>query len=410
MHSDYDHLILGGGPTADAAATAIRSAGDTGTIAILTDEEHGPFPRPPLSKYLWLDESTTVANQDPETSEKTGATVHLSDPVTDVDTSAKQVTTASGDTYGYGRLLIATGAHPNTLEDLPAGDRVLYYRTRADYERLAAIIDAADSPADLHVAVVGGGYIGTEMAAAMQQQGCRVSLLHPGRLVADHMFPAEIAQTLTDRLIQAGVDVRNGVEIAGGTPSGDGVTLRSKSGEELTADVAVVGLGVSPSTGFLHGVVDLTEDGGVEVDGHLATSASDVYAAGDVASYPDAVLGRTRVSHIDNADQQGAAAGRILAGSDETYDYTPMFWSDVFDLGYEAVGTLDASLDTYVESESGTDEDGNDRSAKVVYYADQDGVRGVLLWRGAGDIEKAKELIKKGSRPADLSELAGSLA
>ena len=404
MHHDYDHLIIGGGQTADAAANAIRESGDNGTIAILTDEEHGPFPRPPLSKYLWLDEATTVANSDLGTSEKTGATVRVSDAVTTLDTAAKQATTASGDTYGYNKLLVATGAKPNTLNDLPASDRVLYYRTRADYEHLEALVSAASNPGDFHVAVVGGGYIGTEMAAAMQQQGCRVTLLHPAELVAGHMFPAEIAQTLTDRLTQAGVDVRGGAEVASGATEGGTVTLRTKSGDEVTADVAIVGLGVSPATGFLDGVLDLADDGGVVVDESLRASAEDVFAAGDVASYPDKVLGRTRVSHVDNASQQGAAAGRIMAGSDETYDYTPMFWSDVFDLGYEAVGTLDSSLDTFVEHEDG------ERGAKVAYYADENGVRGVLLWRGAGDVEKAKELIKKGSRPADLSELAGSLA
>ncbi len=398
MHHTYDYLILGGGMTADAAANGIRKQRGTGSIAIIGNESHPPFPRPALSKKLWTDESFTVENTALKTTDRTGAGVVLEDAAVDVDTTAKRVTTASGDIYEYDKLLIATGGHPTTIDGLPAGERVFYYRTLADYYAVAALV--ADRP---HVVVVGGGYIGSEMAAALVQQGCRVTLVHPGEVVSGHMFPREISERFESAFVQAGVEIMPGLSVEGGSSDATGVTLQLSDGSELRGDLAVIGLGVSPSTDFLSGVVDLDDDGGIVVDERLATSAADVWAAGDVASYPDKILGRRRVEHVDNATTMGGTAGRIIAGSDEVYDHTPMFYSDVFDLSYEAVGTLDSSLDTFVEEVDG------EAGSAIVYYADEDAVRGVLLWNGAPGLDAAKDLLADGSRPQDLSELAGSL-
>ena len=126
----------------------------------------------------------------------------------------------------------------------------------------------------------------------------------------------------------------------------------------------------------------------------------DVYAAGDIASYPDPILGRTRVEHVDNATTMGAAAGRIMAGSDEAYDHTPMFYSDVLGLGYQAVGTLDATLETFVERVG---------EGAVAYYLDDEAVRGVLLWDLDEGVEEAKQLLARHSRPRDPADLAGSI-
>ena len=162
----------------------------------------------------------------------------------------------------------------------------------------------------------------------------------------------------------------------------------------------VVGLGVEPATHFLPEEVELADDGGVVVDERLRTSAEDVHAAGDVATYPDPILGRTRVEHVDNATTMGAAAGRIMAGSEETYDHTPMFYSDVLGLGYQAVGTLDSSLETFVERVG---------DGAVAYYLDDREVRGVLLWDLDEGVEEAKALLARHSRPADPADLAGTI-
>ncbi len=148
----YDHLIVGGGMSADAAAHGIREQDPDATIGILGEEPTAPFPRPALSKKLWTDPDFTVENTALDTVGETAATLHPGTRVVAVDVAAHEVRTEDGATYGYGRLLLATGGHPRTLPDLPAGDRVLYYRSLTDYHRLRVLADTRP-----HVAVVGGG-------------------------------------------------------------------------------------------------------------------------------------------------------------------------------------------------------------------------------------------------------------
>ena len=391
----YDHLIIGGGMAADAAAHGIHEQDPTASIGILGEEPTSPFPRPALSKKLWTDPDFTVENTALDTVGETGATFHPRTRVVSVDPGSHEVRTQAGGRFGYGRLLVATGGHPRTLTDLPGGDRVLYYRSLTDYHRLRVL--AATRP---HVAVVGGGYIGTEIAAAMVGEGCRVTLLHPGDVLGEQMFPAELAARFDALFADAGVEVRGGSKVRGGREGPDGVRLELESGDTVQADVVVVGLGVEPATHFLPEEVELADDGGVVVDERLRTSVEDVHAAGDVATYPDPILGRTRVEHVDNATTMGAAAGRIMAGSEETYDHTPMFYSDVLGLGYQAVGTLDSSLETFVERVG---------DGAVAYYLDDREVRGVLLWDLDEGVEEAKALLARHSRPADPADLAGTI-
>ncbi len=399
----HQFVIVGAGMAADAAAHGIRDQGAEGSIAILGEEPTIPFPRPALSKKLWTDPEFTVENTALDTVRETDALLHLETRVVGVDTDAHEVRTEDGRTVRYDKLLVTTGGHLRTIADLPPGDRVLYYRSLTDYQRLRGLVDsgaeggAGDRP---HVAVVGGGYIGTEIAAALVQQGCRVTLLHPDEVLGGPMFPASLARDFQRRFTDAGVDVRGGATVTGGSESADGVRLELEGGGSLEADLAVVGLGIEPATSFLEGVVDLAEDGGVLVDERLRASAPDVYAAGDVATYPDPVLGRTRVEHVDNATTMGETAGRILAGSDEVHDHTPMFYSDVFDLGYQAVGTLDSSLETFVDEVEG---------GAVAYYLSSTEVVGVLLWNLDEGVDEATELLAKHTRPADAADLAGTI-
>lgn len=397
----HQFVIVGAGMAADAAAHGIRDQGAEGSIAILGEEPTIPFPRPALSKKLWTDPDFTVENTALDTVGETDALLHLETRVVGVDADAHEVRTEDGRTLRYDKLLVTTGGHPRTIAALPPGDRVLYYRSLTDYQRLRGLVEAGRKDGDTpHVAVVGGGYIGTEIAAALVQQGCRVTLLHPDEVLGGPMFPAVLAQDFQRRFTDAGVDVRGGATVTGGTESADGVRLELEGGGSLEADLAVVGLGIEPATSFLEGVVDLAEDGGVLVDERLRASAPDVYAAGDVATYPDPVLGRTRVEHVDNATTMGETAGRILAGSDEVHDHTPMFYSDVFDLGYQAVGTLDSSLETFVDEVEG---------GAVAYYLSSTEVVGVLLWNLDDGVEEAKQLLAEHDRPTDAADLAGRI-
>jgi len=393
MSHDYDYLIIGGGMAADTAAKGIRERDSDGTIGILGEESNAPFPRPALSKKLWTDDDFSEDDAALDTADETGAELHLGARADTIDREAKVVTTSTGDSYGYDKLLIATGGHPRQIPSLPPSDRVIYYRTLAHYHRLRATV--ADHP---HVAVVGGGYIGTEIAAALVQNGSTVTLIHPDDVLGSHTFPKVIADEVDAMFADAGVELHAGAKVEGGTSTGHGVTLDLSDGTRVTADYVVIGLGIEPA-GVLarRSGLETSSDGGIVVDEHLTTSDPSVLAAGDVAEYPDRILGRRRVEHVDNANEMGAAAGRILAGSDETYDHTPYFYSDLFDAWYEAVGTLDAGLETVVVEKA----DGG----RIVYYVGDDEVVGVLLWKFADGLDAAREVLAAHTIPDSYDDL-----
>lgn len=395
MRHDYDYLIIGAGMTADAAAHGIRELDADGSIGIVGSEPDQPVRRPALSKDLWTDEDSTLSGSTLDTGRDTGAVLHLNDAATDLDPTAKTITTADGHVYGYKRALIATGGRPRVLEGLEPSDHVLYYRTAADFRRLRG----AARPGT-HVAVVGGGYIGSEIAAALAQNDVQVTMVFPEEAPGAGRFPAEIAERVAARYTEAGVVLRSGTGVSGGAVDGDGMRLDLDDGSTLKADMVVVGLGVEPAGDLATTAgAERSEDGGIVVDDHLRTSLADVLAAGDVASYPDRLLGRRRVEHEDNALTMGKAAGRALAGADEAYDHTPMFYSDLFDLGYEAVGRMEASLETVVDH---TDD------GAVVYYLDDDRVVGVLLWNVWDAVSDALKVIASRRRPDSFAGLIPS--
>ncbi|MET0931927.1 MAG: FAD/NAD(P)-binding oxidoreductase [Aeromicrobium sp.] len=393
MTHDYDYLIIGGGMVADSAAKGIREKDEDGTIGILGEESTAPFPRPALSKKLWIDDDFSEDDAALHTVDETGATLHLGARADTIDRETRTVTTSTGESFGYGKLLLATGGHPRQISALPPSDRVIYFRTLEHYRRLRATI--GEHP---HVAVVGGGYIGTEIAAALVQNGCSVTLVHPGDVLGSRSFPAVIAEEIQAMFTAAGVTVHGGAKVEGGSSSPTGVRLDLSDGTTLVADYAVIGLGIEPAgTLARRSGLETSADGGIVVDGHLTTADPAVLAAGDVAEYPDRILGRQRVEHVDNATEMGGAAGRILAGSDETYDHTPFFYSDLFDAWYEAIGTLDASLETVVVEK--------DDGGRVVYYLTDEEVVGVLLWKVADGVEPARDVLAAHAVPESFDEL-----
>jgi 3-phenylpropionate/trans-cinnamate dioxygenase ferredoxin reductase subunit len=369
----YEYVIVGAGMIADAAARGIRELDPHSAILILGDEPDEPYTRPALSKLIWIDPTFTEAKV-PLGTEATGAEIRTGVRVDAIDPEAKTVT-AAGETVEYGALLLATGGSPTTL-DLAAGARVIYFRTFEDYRHLREL--ANDRP---HVAVVGGSYIGTEIAAALVQNGCQVTLITPDSVLREKALPADLARRFQGWFEDAGVEIVPDTRIASGTATEDGVVLTTEDGASIEVDVVVLGLGIRPNTALAE-AAGLTVDDGVVVDEHLRTRDPSVYAAGDVASYPDALLGRTRIEHVDLARKQGRAAGRAMVGDETPFTYTPYFYSMVFGHRYEAVGTLDSSLETVAAwAEPGV--------TGSIYYLDGDAVRGVLLWGNSSDAEPA---------------------
>ena len=383
VQESYDYVIVGAGVAATSAVKGIRSQDSSGTVAVLGSEPDKPVYRPDLSKDLWLDEEKSL--DDSWLSGDLEADDHV-DLLTDttvsaIDPDSHVVRLADGTSVTYGKLLLATGAEPRTL-GLEPGPRVVYYRTAADYQRLRSLVGP-----DSHVVVVGGGYIGSEIASALVQNDVAVTLVLDLEDVQEQMFPRALAASLTKAFTDRGVTVVHG-SVSTGEDTGDGVRIRLDDGTEVVADAAVIGVGVQPRTGLAE-AAGLEVDNGVVVDDHLRTSVEDVYAAGDVASYPDALLGRRRVEHVDQAEKSGEHAGKVMAGADEAYDYTPIFWSDIFDAGYEAVGETKSDLDMVEDWKDG------EIGTGVVYYLKSGSVRGVLLWNVWDSTDRAREVIKE---------------
>lgn len=392
----YDHVIVGGGVAADKAARAIREEAPDASVLIVSDVGDGPLYRPGLSKDLWFKSGASLEDIDLGTAQ-TGAQLLLGTTVTAIDPEAHSVTTSDGQRVEYGRLLLATGAAARRI-DTPDDERIVYYRSADDYRRLRSLIDEG-----ARVAIVGGGYIASEIAAAMAAAGARVSVHFPGERLLEQMFPESITGHLAEVYESRGVNLNGGFRLSS-IRAGEKVTLVPEQGENVEADVVVLGLGAAPNVQLAEEIGLEMEQGGVVVDETLATSAPDVYAAGDIITFEDPLLGRRRVEHMANAERSGDTAGRTMAGNRSTYRYTPLFWSDLFDDGYEALGEL--------STRHRVEEVWNDsHDAAVLYYLDGDRVRGVLMWNTWGAVPKAREVMEASRKGTlDLSALPEQIA
>jgi NADPH-dependent 2,4-dienoyl-CoA reductase/sulfur reductase-like enzyme len=372
----YPYLIIGGGMTADAAARAIRTVDPAAPIGLISAEPHPPYARPPLTKGLW--------KGDPESgiwrgTDALGIDLRLGRRVTALDPKRKAVTDERGDLVSYDKLLLATGGTPRRLKFDTS--QIIYYRTYDDYRRLRAL---ANEP--LRVAVLGGGFIGSEIAAALRQVGRDVVMLVPEEGIGARVFPADLSRFLVGYYRDQGVDVRTGEGLAGLSQDAGTVVVKTTGGQSLPVDLVVAGLGIQPNVELAE-QAGLRVDNGIVVDELLRTSAADIFAAGDVANFFNPALGtRLRVEHEDNANTMGAAAGRAMAGQGTPYTHLPFFYSDLFALGYEAVGELDPRLDVVSDWKQPFREG-------VVYYMKDGRVRGVLLWGIFGKVDDARALI-----------------
>lgn len=377
VRDSYDYVIVGAGVAGARAVEGIRELDADATVALFGSEATPPLYRPDLSKALWLEGNRKLSDSY-LLADDVAVDLRLNSEVAAIDPTAHRVTLADGASVGYGKLLLATGSEPR-LAGVTPGPRVMGYREAADYQMLAAVAKPG-----AHIVIVGGGYIGAELTSALVQNDVRVTLVMVGDHVQANMFPEDLSARVTAGFLNRGVEIVDAF-FAGCAATEDRVTVQLQDGRTVSGDAVVLGIGVIPRTKL---AVDagLEVANGIVVDDHLRTSAPDVYAVGDVASFPDPLLGRRRIEHMDNAETMGKAAGRIMAGEDVAYAHTPFFWSDLFEDGYEAVGRLDATLTTIVDWNA-------DESAAVVYYVDGGRVEGVLLWNTWGSVDKALALI-----------------
>jgi NADPH-dependent 2,4-dienoyl-CoA reductase/sulfur reductase-like enzyme len=372
----YDYLIIGGGMTADAAARGIREKDGRGTIAVVGAEADAPYNRPPLTKGLWKGDSLDSVWRK---SEEARVELTLHRRIVTLDPEKKEATDDAGGAYAYGAVLLATGGEPRTLPGAPDG--VIYFRTLADYRRTRDLSDRGAS-----FIVIGGGFIGSEIAAGLRLQGREVTMLLRDRGIGARLFPADLAASLVEYYRKKGVTVHTGDSVVKVARTRDRFAVTTGKAGTLEADAVIAGLGIAPATALAE-QAGLPVDDGVVVDEHLRAGRDAVYAAGDVARFHNPALGkRIRVEHEDNANTMGRIAGLNMAGAGLRYDHQPFFYSDLFDRGYEAVGEVDANLETVADWKEPFKEG-------VVYYLERGRIRGVLLWNTWNQVDAARALI-----------------
>jgi 3-phenylpropionate/trans-cinnamate dioxygenase ferredoxin reductase component len=389
----YEYLIIGGGMAASAAIEGVRSVDEHGSIGVISAEEDRPYDRPPLSKDLWKGEASVdeIVHELPD-----GADFHAQRRIKSFSVPRKEAVDDQEQTYTYEKLLLATGGTPKRLPFDEDG-QILYYRTLRDYRRLHELTEQYDM-----FAVVGGSFIGSELAAALSLNGKDVTMIFPEKAICGLLFPTGLGDYLNRYYKNEGVTVRANTNVTGLMGAVGGFTIETDEGLDVEAEVVVAGIGISPNTRLAEDA-GLRVENGIIVNRGLQTSAPDIFAAGDVANFTDGVLGeRRRVEHEDNAVEMGKAAGCAMAGAETTYDYSPMFYSDLFDLGYEAVGKLDANLDTYADWQE-------EYVKGVIYYLEEHRVRGVLLWNVWDQVDAARELIGSGKQWPSEDDLQGRL-
>lgn len=387
----YPYLVIGGGMTADAAVRGIRELDERGAIGLVGAEPDPPYARPPLSKGLWKGEALDSIWRG---TERAGVDFHLGRRATSIDLAARTVRDDQGTVYGFEKLLLATGGRPRRLPF--GGDDVLYFRTLEDYRRLRSDVERG-----ARFAVLGGGFIGSEIAAALASNGRAVTMYFPDDGIGSRVFPADLASFLIGYYEEKGVVVRTGRKVTNLVRTSTGFEVHADGDAPREVDVVVAGLGIVPETA-LAAAAGIEVDDGIVVDEHLRTSDPRVFAAGDVALFPAPALGHPiRVEHEDNAVTMGRASGRAMAGDDTPYAHLPSFYSDLFELGYEAVGELDPRGEVVADWKEEFREG-------VVYYLTAGRVRGVLLWNTWGQVDAARELIARPG-PFGAADLVGRL-
>jgi 3-phenylpropionate/trans-cinnamate dioxygenase ferredoxin reductase subunit len=393
---DVEFVIIGGGVAAAKAAEGLRAAGGEGTAVVLTAEPELPYERPPLSKEFLRGEAgrDKTRTHDEAWYRDHEVELLLATRASTLDQATRTVTTEVGDQLRYGGgLVLATGAQPVRLE-LPGEDLegVYYLRSVDDAERLRAAISRAES-----MVIIGGGFIGAEVAASATQMDTRVTLL-VARNLWTRAVGSEMGHFFEDFLRDRGVHVRTRtrVERLEGGDSVEAVVL--PDGTRLHADVVVIGVGVRPD-------VELAERAGLPVDNGILVdqqlrAADGVWAAGDVANAEHPLFGRIRIEHWAEALNQGLLAGRNLAGAGERYDRVPYFYSDQFDLSVSYLGHAREWDELVVRGSREVKE-----PKFVAWYLHQDTPRAALIVNDWDAEDPVREVIRR-ARPVDRGHLA----
>ena len=389
------NIILGGGQTGGWAAVAMRQAGFSGRILLIGDEVFRPYERPPLSK-AWLldrDEPSIQYFHAEGRYAELGIEFLGSRTGIAIDPIGQRIRLDDDTVHAYDKLLLATGAVPRRmLRDGVEIAHIAYLRTLDD----AAHIRRRLGPGR-RIAIIGGGFIGLELAASAITLGAKVTVIEVLPRLLSRGVPAEIAAIIADRHQRAGVDVITGTAIASIDTSSDTARITLADGRVIETDILVAGIGAIPVTGLAE-AAGLEIANGIAVDLQLRTSDPDIFAAGDCCAFPLAIYGgrRVRLESWRNAQDQGALAARNMLGAADAHSAVPWFWSDQYELSLQIAGLSDEGK-TIVRRELG-------EGAFILFHLADDGRLVAASGIGVGnavakDIRLAEMLIGRAARP-----------
>jgi 3-phenylpropionate/trans-cinnamate dioxygenase ferredoxin reductase component len=386
-------LIIGAGECGARAAFALRENGHAGRIVLIGTEALHPYERPPLSKHALAADAEPTHVVPRERFEEHGIELLTGVSAIAIDPKAKAVELSSGTTIPFDVALIATGASPRRLPFVAKDSkRILTLRTYEDALEIRKVLGE-----DRHIAIIGGGFIGLELAASARKAGTRVTLVEGLPRVLSRGVPAAIAERIASRHVAEGVDLRCGVSISGIDETADKATIELADGGKIAADLVIVGIGAAPNVALAE-AAGLVVENGIAVNDRLETSAPGIFAAGDCCSFPLAIYGgrRVRLEAWRNAQDQGSLAARNMLGHDEPISAVPWFWSDQYDLTLQVAGLAEGAT-THVTRPISDD-------ALLQFHLAEDGrllaASGIATGNAiARDVRIAEMLIAKGARP-----------
>jgi 3-phenylpropionate/trans-cinnamate dioxygenase ferredoxin reductase subunit len=363
-------VIVGAGECGARAAVGLREQGYAGSVVLIGDEPHAPYERPPLSKaaLTGADEPVPTTICGPDRLDELGIEPLCEVLVTGLDRPAGAVVLDDGRSVPYDRLVLALGSRPRPLP-VEGGELAVTLRTFDDAVRLRAMLAAGGQ-----LGVVGGGFIGLEVAAAARAHGCEVTVIEIAPRVLGRVVPAPLADVIAARHAEEGVTVRCGVGIERVEQLDARRRIVLTDGTAVDCDLVLAGIGAVPNV-ELAAEAGLVIDNGIAVDAQLRTSDPAIYAAGDCCSFPHGAFGgrRLRLEAWRNAQDQADHAVVNLLGADAPYDVIPWFWTDQYDLGLQIAGLPDAATSDVVRPRAdgvalhfGLDDDGRLVSASGV--------------------------------------------
>lgn len=380
---------MGGGLAAARTAEQLRRSEYTGPVTLVSDEDHLPYDRPPLSKEVLRDATVDVTLKPAEFYAENDITLRLGSGARSVDTAARTITLADGSQLAYDELIIATGLVPKRIRSFPDLEGIRVLRS---YDESVALREQAGQAR--RAVVVGAGFIGCEVAASLRALGVEVALVEPQTTPLASVLGEQIGALVTRLHRAEGVDVRCGVGVAEvkGTGSVEKVVL--SDGTELDADLVVVGIGSHPATDWLDGS-GIEVDNGVVCDNAGRSSAPHVWAIGDVASWRDHVGNQVRVEHWSNVADQARVLVPALLGQEIPATVTvPYFWSDQYDVKIQCLGEPEATDTVHIVEDDGR---------KFLAFYERDGVvAGVVGGGMPGKVMKARGKVAAGAPIADV--------